>query len=33
MAAIKGSYDDRVMALALANLGAQESFSGELLFL
>jgi hypothetical protein len=32
MAAIKGSHDDRVMALSLANLGAKESGLGSILF-
>jgi hypothetical protein len=32
MGAIQGSHDDRVMALALANIGAQQNVVGDLLF-
>lgn len=33
MAALKGSHDDRVMALSLANIGAQQTFTSEIVFL
>jgi hypothetical protein len=33
VAAIKGSHDDRVMALSLANIGAQQTISSEIVFL